>query len=50
MAKAPKFLTKVVAKSGAKPPMPKGGAKGGKAALFQPKGRGMVPPPARKAK
>lgn len=38
------------AKTG-KSPAPKGGVKGGKAALFQPKGgRGMVAPPARKAK
>lgn len=60
MAKAPKAGTKSAAKpmhhTGKMPmkgkmPMPMGGPKGAKAALFQPKGgRGMVAPPARKAK
>ena len=48
MAKPNPFAKKSAA---AKTPAPKGGPKGGKAALFQPKGgKGMVAPPARKAK
>ena len=57
MAKAPKAITKTTAKSGAKPPMPMKGAQPRvgkmpvkahtKAGMH---GKGMVAPPARKAK
>lgn len=51
MAKANPFAKKAAAPKAGKTPSPKGGAKGGKAALFMPKGgKGMVAPPARKAK